>query len=133
MISFLISEVLRNKEPADVELGYESRALDRRIPDGPIHRMEDNITTAGNDVLEGEAATENADFHTVSEFMEGIVVVYYETIKRELNTRLIYECRCDEKLKAKAEGSRRLAYTGLRGGLEHLMIKTRLMCCLYSK
>ena len=36
--------------------------------------------------------------------------VYYETIKRELNTRLIYECRRDEKLKAKAEGYRRLAY-----------------------
>ena len=27
-------------------------------------------------------------------------VVYYETIKRELNKRLIYECRCDERLKA---------------------------------
>ena len=29
------------------------------------------------------------------------VFVYYETIKRELNRRLIYECRCDERLKAK--------------------------------
>ena len=25
-------------------------------------------------------------------------------IKRELNIRLIYECQCDERLKAKAEG-----------------------------
>ena len=40
-----------------------------------------------------------------------IIVVYYETIKRELNKRLIYECRCDEKLKAKAERSTRLADT----------------------
>ena len=55
------------------------------------------------------------------------IFFYYETIKRELNTRLIYECRCNEKLKAKAEGSRRLAYTGLRGGLEHLKIETRLI------
>ena len=31
--------------------------------------------------------------------------VYYETIKRELNTRLINECRCDERLKGKGEGS----------------------------
>jgi hypothetical protein len=30
--------------------------------------------------------------------------VYYETIKQELNRRLIYECRCDERLKAKVEG-----------------------------
>jgi hypothetical protein len=50
--------------------------------------------------------------------------VYYEAIQRELNRRLIYECRCDERLKAKAEGSTRLAYTGLRGGLEHLKIET---------
>ncbi len=40
-------------------------------------------------------------------------VVYYETIKRELNRILIYECRCDERLKAKDERSTRLTYTGL--------------------
>ncbi len=27
------------------------------------------------------------------------IVVYYESIKRELKTRPIYECRCDERLK----------------------------------
>jgi hypothetical protein len=36
-------------------------------------------------------------------------------------------CRCDERLKAKAEGATRLAYTGLHGGLEHLKIETRLI------
>ena len=55
------------------------------------------------------------------------IVVYYESIKRELKTKLIYECQCDERLKAKAEGSTRLAYTGLRGGLESLKIETRLI------
>ena len=54
-------------------------------------------------------------------------VVYYETIKRVLNKRLIYECRCDERLNAKVEGSTRLAHTGLRGGLDHLKIETRLI------
>ena len=44
--------------------------------------------------------------------------VYYEKTKRELNRIRIYECRCDERLRAKAEGSTRLAYTGLCGGLE---------------
>ena len=43
-------------------------------------------------------------------------VVYYESIKRELKTRPIYECRCDETLKTKAEESTRLVCTGL---LEH--------------
>ena len=43
--------------------------------------------------------------------------VYYESIKRKLNKRLILDCRCDARLKAKAEGSTRLAYTGWRGEL----------------
>ncbi len=47
--------------------------------------------------------------------------------KRELKRRPTYEYRCDERLKAKAEGSTRLAYTGLREGLEHLKINTRLI------
>ncbi len=48
-------------------------------------------------------------------------------INRESNIRLIYEYRCDERLKAKSEGSTRLTYTGLCGGLEHLKIETRLI------
>ena len=31
----------------------------------------------------------------------GIFVVYYESIKRELKIRCIYECRCDERLQPK--------------------------------
>ena len=54
-------------------------------------------------------------------------MIYYESIKQELKRRPIYECRCDERLKAKAEESTRLAYTRLRGGLEHLKIETRLI------
>jgi hypothetical protein len=55
-----------------------------------------------------------------------VFVVYYEVIKRESNIRPIYECRCDERLKTKGEGSTRLRYTGWYGGLEHLKIETRL-------
>ncbi len=33
------------------------------------------------------------------------ILVYYESIKRELKTRLIYECRCDVRLKTKVEKS----------------------------
>ena len=53
--------------------------------------------------------------------------VYYESIKRELKTRPIYECRCDERLKTKAEESTRLTYTGLLGEPEHLKIETRVI------
>ncbi len=53
--------------------------------------------------------------------------VYYESIKRDLNTRPIYESRCDERLKPKGEESTRLTYTGLLGGREHLKIETRLI------
>jgi hypothetical protein len=56
------------------------------------------------------------------------VLVYYEWIKRELKTtRPIYECRCDERLKTKAEESTLLVYTGFLGELEHLKIETWLI------
>jgi hypothetical protein len=45
---------------------------------------------------------------------------------QELKRILICECLCNERLKAKAEGSARLSYTGLCGGLEHLKIEMRL-------
>jgi hypothetical protein len=51
----------------------------------------------------------------------------YESIKREVKIKPIYECRCDERLKTKAEESTRLNYTGFLGELEHLKIKTRLI------
>ena len=53
--------------------------------------------------------------------------VYYESIKREIKIRCIYECRCDERLQTKTKEFTRLAYTGLLGGLEHLKIETRLI------
>jgi len=52
--------------------------------------------------------------------------VYYESIKRELKIRPIYECRCDERLQTKTKEFTRLTYTGLLVELEHLKIKTRL-------
>ena len=55
------------------------------------------------------------------------MVVYYESIKRELKIRPIYECQCDERLQTKGKEFKRLGYTGLIGGLEHLKIETRLI------
>ncbi len=42
--------------------------------------------------------------------------IYYETINRKLNRRLINECRWDERLEVKSEGSTRLVYTGVVWG-----------------
>ena len=39
----------------------------------------------------------------------------------------MYGYRCDKRLKAKADESMRLAYTGLHGEQEHLKIETRLI------
>jgi hypothetical protein len=50
-------------------------------------------------------------------------VVYYESIKRELKIRGIYECRCDERLQTKKKEFSRLAYTGLIVELKHLKIE----------
>jgi hypothetical protein len=56
-----------------------------------------------------------------------VAVVYYESLKRELKTKPIYEFRCDERLKTKVEESTRLALTLLVTELEHLKIETRLI------
>ena len=56
-----------------------------------------------------------------------LFIVYYESIKRESKRRTIYECRYDERLKTKPEGSTLLTYTGFLWGLEHLKIETRLI------
>jgi hypothetical protein len=52
--------------------------------------------------------------------------VYYESIRRELKIKPIYECRCDEILRTKTKRFTRLSYTGLVVEVEHLKIKTRL-------
>jgi hypothetical protein len=50
-----------------------------------------------------------------------------KSIKRELKTRPIYDCRCDERLKPKDDKSTYLTYTGLIEELEYLKIETRLI------
>ena len=53
--------------------------------------------------------------------------VYYESLKREIQTKTIYGFRCDGRLKTKVEESTRLTYTLLCAELEHLKIETRLI------
>ena len=55
------------------------------------------------------------------------LVVYYESIKRELKIRCMYECRCDERLQTTTKEFTRLAHAGLVVELEHLKIETRLI------
>jgi hypothetical protein len=51
--------------------------------------------------------------------------VHYESIKREVKIKPVYECRCDERLQTKTKRFTCLSYTGLVVELEHLKIKTR--------
>ena len=53
--------------------------------------------------------------------------VYYELLKRELKTKPINECRCDERLQTRVEESTRLTCPRLVEELEHLKIETRLI------
>jgi hypothetical protein len=67
----------------------------------------------------GETVSIHFDYYLSIQFsyIRGVVgwvsVVYYESIKRELKRRLIYEYRCNERLKTKNEESTRLTDTGL--------------------
>ena len=54
-------------------------------------------------------------------------VDYFSFLTTVQSLSTISECRCDERLKGKDEGFTCLTYTGLRGGLEHLKIETRLI------
>ena len=72
---------------------------------------------------------ETPDLRTNPNIDEVPTVVYYESIKRELKIRCIYESRCDERLQTKTKEFTRLAYcdTGLVVELEHQKIETRLI------
>jgi hypothetical protein len=61
------------------------------------------------------------------EVLFNFVFLYYESRKRELKIRCIYECRCDERLQTKTTEFTLLTYTGLVVELEHLKIETRLI------
>ena len=63
----------------------------------------------------------------IGEMFASEMVVYYESLKRELKTKRIYEFRCDERLKTRVEESTRLACPRLVAELEHLKIETRLI------
>jgi hypothetical protein len=63
---------------------------------------------------------------TVSMTLEASCLLLTDN-KGELNRKHIYECRCDERLKAKGERSTRLVYTALHGGLEHLKTETEVI------
>ena len=53
--------------------------------------------------------------------------VYYESLKRDLKTKPINECRYDERLQTRVEESTRLVCPRLVEELEHLKIETRLI------
>jgi hypothetical protein len=57
------------------------------------------------------------------ESMSDMIIVYYESMKRDLKIKPIYECRCNGRLQTKR--FTRLSHTGLVVELEHLKMKAR--------
>ncbi len=55
-----------------------------------------------------------------------LFIINRESETWELQTRPIYDCRCDERLEPKYDEFTWLAYTGLFEELEYLNIETRL-------
>jgi len=49
----------------------------------------------------------------IDSYSPNLIVVYYESVKRELKMRSIYECRCYEKTKTKTKYFTLLPYTTL--------------------
>ena len=69
------------------------------------------------------------DFRCDERLKDKAFVVYYESIKRELKKRLIFDCRCDTRRKAKSEGSTStfrviLSVAALARMLPHLLLSS---------
>jgi hypothetical protein len=91
-----------------------------------LQEIEASHTLGGREEMLAAVMLAAVIHRLIDDFTHGSISLYYELIKREPKTRPVNECRCDERLKTKAEESTRLAYTGWLGELEHLKIKTRL-------
>jgi hypothetical protein len=67
------------------------------------------------------------DRDEVNRLLRILFIIIIKSIKGELKTRPIYDCRCDERLEPKDDESTCLEYTGLIEELEYLKIETRLI------
>jgi hypothetical protein len=89
----------------------ESRIVDPTNNGMVNHYLRDvDHGSHGNKVCRSSELSITGEKYTVASRQH---FVYYESIKGELKRRLIYEYRCDERLKTKNEESTRLADTGL--------------------
>jgi hypothetical protein len=120
------------------ETGEEEDAATQACTDGK-HRIGQDELDAGNEENEeGDDEDQEDGEKEPKRFFDSVwqscnlqfflhLVLSYQGVKRGLHRCLTYVCRCDERLKAKAERYTRLAYSGSRGELEHLKIETRLI------
>jgi hypothetical protein len=107
----VFSSHLKSKVYTRVDLGREKALSDRTRRDRETCRSACAVPSA-------------QAFLNLDQFL----LFYYEQqVKRELKGIHISGYRCNERLKAKTDGSKRLTYTGLRGDLEHLTIETRFI------
>jgi hypothetical protein len=84
----------------------ESRILEDRTRRGKDEGAKSNVCLLWNDKRE---IKKRLKYISV---VGSKLIVYYESVKRELKMKLIYECRCDERLRTKTNKFTRLSYTG---------------------
>ena len=70
-------------------------------------------------IVRGKVRVTESTYNWVS-----IRFIINQSIKRKIHRIRILECRCDERLKTKVDGSTHLAYTGWSGDNERLNAKT---------
>ena len=87
---------VRNKSSGPQTWGYTNRS--EQDPSGVCVTSIDQVKTKANQIMNGDRSPEDTKSKVNL------------SVKRKLNRRLICECRCDERLKAKSDGSTRLTY-----------------------
>ena len=109
---FLLMNLLYNNVKSKVNLVY--RVLPRTIEQ--LQTFQPHVQPSGRG--------DTKDQVECSLLVDSRVFVYYESMKRKIKIKSIYECRCNGRLQTKR--FTHLTHTGLVVELEHLKIKTRL-------
>jgi hypothetical protein len=97
--SFLGSATLRTRKKKTIRFGLASDRFEST-------ETETDIGSVGTTEDTTEVLPEVQIYRRP--LIPGSGFVYYESIKRELKIRPIYECRCDERLKTKVKEFTRL-------------------------
>ncbi len=125
---FKLQEILDSKILLITRKWHEKEALSSFHQKTPPHQPLDWSPRARGGVSSGSGTSWKLKVcERILDLPVSASVSHYESITRDLKRRPVYECRCNERIKTKAEESTRLAYTEFLGEMEHLQIKMFIM------